>query len=122
MQRTIAIPIRDGGFCDHFGGAEAFALFDVDEAGAVSSRPSPAPPEHGRGVYPMWLRQLGVTTVLAGGMGPRAKQIFDVHGIEVVNGVAADTPEALVHAYLAGTLEATDEACHEHGLHDCGHH
>jgi len=122
MDQKIAIPIRDGNFCDHFGGAEAFAFFEIDSAGDVAPKPSLAPPEHGRGVFPVWLRQQGVTTVLAGGMGPRAKQIFDTQGIEVVAGVKADSPPKLVNAYLDGSLEATGEECHDHGFHDCGHH
>lgn len=122
MDQLIAIPIRDGDFCDHFGGAETFAFFDIDTTGEVLARPQMTPPEHGKGVFPVWLRQQGVTTVLAGGMGPRAKQIFNVNGIEVITGVVPDTPAALVRSHLAGTLESTGGECHEHGLHDCGHH
>lgn len=119
----IAVPLRDGRFSSHFGGAEAFALFTVDEASReVSEKNLAAPPEHGRGVFPMWLRQLGVTTVLAGGMGPRASNIFAGHGIDVVLGAAGDDPEVMVKQYLEGTLEASGELCHDHGFHDCGHH
>ena len=49
----IAIPIREGKFSSHFGGAEAFALYTVDEASReVSEQNLAAPPEHGRGVFP----------------------------------------------------------------------
>lgn len=119
----IAVPLRDGRFSSHFGGAEAFALYTVDDASReVSEKNLAAPPEHGRGVFPMWLRQLGVTTVLAGGMGPRASNIFAGHGIEVVLGAAGDDPEVMVKQFLEGTLEASGELCHDHGFHDCGHH
>ena len=119
----IAVPLRDGRFSSHFGGAEAFALYTVDEASReVSEHNLAAPPEHGRGVFPMWLRQQGVTTVLAGGMGPRASNIFAGQGIDVVLGAAGDDPEIMVRQYLEGTLEASGELCHDHGFHDCGHH
>jgi hypothetical protein len=66
----IAIPTREGRFSGHFGGADAFALYTIDEANRELSRHEmAAPPEHGRGVFPMWLRNQRVTTVLAGGMG-----------------------------------------------------
>ncbi len=121
--KTIAIPLIDGRFSDHFGGAQAFALYLVDEATRqVGERRVVAPPEHGRGVYPMWLRQQGADVVLAGGMGPRATGILAQHGIEVVLGVQGDDPDTVVSRYLSGTLEATGEPCHEHGFHDCGHH
>lgn len=121
--KTIAVPMAANGFSPHFGGAEAFALYTIDEAtGAVASTRLLRPPEHGRGVFPVWLRQQGAEVVLAGGMGPRAADIFAQQGIEVVLGITGGEPDVLVREYLAGTLEASGEACHEHGFHDCGHH
>ena len=118
----IAIPLHQGRFSDHFGGAEAFAFYTVDAATrTIGERLIGAPPEHGRGVYPMWLSQQGATVVLAGGMGPRAAAILAQHGIEVVFGIEAEDPDAVAQGYLDGTLEATGEACHEHNFHDCGH-
>ena len=118
----IAIPLNDGRFCEHFGGAQAFAFYDVDEDRRTIDRHLlGAPPEHGRGIFPMWLKQQGATVVLAGGMGPRAVGIFTLQGIEVVLGVQGDDPEVIARSYLAGTLETTGEVCHEHGYHDCGH-
>jgi predicted Fe-Mo cluster-binding NifX family protein len=118
----IAIPLHEGKFCEHFGGAEAFAFYTVDEdSRVIGDRLLGAPPEHGRGVFPVWLRQQGATVVLAGGMGPRAVNIFAHHGVEVVLGVREEDPERIVRSYLDGTLETTGEVCHEHGFHDCGH-
>lgn len=121
--KTIAVPISGGGFSLHFGGAETFALFRVDEsARVVQERRSVAPPEHGRGVFPMWLRQQGADVVLAGGMGPRAVGILAQHGIEVILGIEGTDPEALVRDYLAGDLQTSGTPCQDHGFHDCGHH
>lgn len=121
--RTIAVPIMAGSFSSHFGGADAFALYRVDPStGEVSDRRLITPPEHGRGIFPMWLRSLGADVVLAGGMGPRASGILAQHGIEVVLGVQGTDPDAVVRQFLEGTLVATGEPCHEHGFHDCGHH
>jgi predicted Fe-Mo cluster-binding NifX family protein len=119
----IALPLYDGRFSSHFGGAQAFAFYTVpDGAGEPDPPELVAPPEHGRGIFPMWIRQQGATVVLAGGMGPKASGILAQHGIEVVLGIKGDDPDAVVRAYLDGTLEATGESCHEHGFHDCGHH
>ncbi len=118
----IAIPLNDGKFCEHFGGAQAFAFYDVNDGErTIDNHLFGAPPEHGRGVFPMWLKQQGATVVLAGGMGPRAVGIFAHQGIEVVLGVQGDDPEVIARGYLAGTLETIGEVCHEHGYHDCGH-
>ena len=87
---TIAIPLQQGRFSQHFGGAENFAFYTVDTATRSIAEPElDAPPEHGRGVYPMWLSQQGTTVVLAGGMGPRAAAILAQHGIEVLFGIEA---------------------------------
>ena len=118
----IAIPLYEGRFCEHFGGAEAFSFYVVDKASrTIEDRSIGAPPEHGRGVFPVWLRQHGATVVLAGGMGPRAAQIFAHQGVEVVLGVRGDDAESIVRSYLDGSLETNGEVCHEHGFHDCGH-
>jgi predicted Fe-Mo cluster-binding NifX family protein len=119
----IAVPLQNGRFCSHFGGAEAFALYAVDPMDRSIGEPhTGAPPDHGRGVFPMWLHRQGATVVLAGGMGPRAIGILAQHGIEVVLGIEGDDPVDLVEQYVNGTLEATGRPCHEHGYHDCGHH
>ncbi len=90
----IAIPLQQGRFSQHFGGAETFAFYTVDAADrTIAERQLDAPPEHGRGIFPMWLRKKGATVVLAGGMGPRAIDIFAQHGIEVVLGVQGDDPD-----------------------------
>ena len=118
----IAIPLHEGKFCEHFGGAEAFAFYTPDaDNGSIGKRLFGIPPEHGRGIFPMWLRQQGTTVVLAGGMGPRAAGILAHHGIEVVTGVHGEDPDALAQGYLDGSLEATGEVCHDHNHHDCGH-
>jgi predicted Fe-Mo cluster-binding NifX family protein len=59
--------------------------------------------------------------VLAGGMGPRAADIFAQQGIEVVLGVNGDDPDIMAQRFLDGTLEATGQACHDHSFHNCGH-
>ena len=120
---TIAVPMIGDRFSEHFGGAQSFALYEVDEEQRQSDgRQVVAPPQHERGVFPMWLRQLGADVVLAGGMGLRASGMLAQYGIEVVLGVQGDDPDQLVHDYLAGTLRATGEPCHEQGFHDCSHH
>lgn len=119
----IAVPIRQQEFSAHFGGAEEFALYSIDDVTRkVGQREDVVPPEHGHGVFPMWLRRQGATLVLAGSMGTRASDILARHGIAVVLGVAGNDPDRLVQDFLRGTLKTTGEVCHEHGFHDCGAH
>ena len=116
--KKIAIPVLSGRFSSHFGGAEGFALFDVDEnEGRIVDRiDHPAPP-HAMGSFPAWLRDQGVDVILAAGMGPRAVEMLQASGVEVVLGASGDDPDDLVQAWLNGTLTATGESCHDHGHH-----
>jgi predicted Fe-Mo cluster-binding NifX family protein len=119
----IAIPVAGGLVCPHFGGADAFAVFTADPSSrTVGGREDFRPPAHERGVFPAWLHSLGVSTVLAEGMGGRAVAMLSSYGIEVVMGASGDDPAALVADYLKGDLVTSGEACSGGGLHDCGHH
>jgi predicted Fe-Mo cluster-binding NifX family protein len=119
----IAVPTHDGRFSAHFGGAGHFTIFEVDEAArAIVSHASCTPPPHERGAFPRWLKDQGVHVVLAGGMGPRAVQIFQQFGIETVLGIDGGEPEQVVLAYLDGTLAASGAGCSGGKLHHCGDH
>ena len=120
---TIAVPLAQGCFSAHFGGADAFALYEIEEgAAAVRARRTVFAPPHERGAFPAWLKYQGATVVLAGGMGPRAVDLLAGHGIAVVLGAQGSDPDGLVRDYLAGTLVATGEGCTGGSLHGCGDH
>lgn len=108
----IAIPLADGRLCMHFGHCAQFALLDVDErAKAITATTRLDPPAHEPGVLPRWLKEQGATVIIAGGMGQRAQSLFAEQGIQVVVGAPADTPEALVAAFLAGALATGRNTC-----------
>jgi predicted Fe-Mo cluster-binding NifX family protein len=108
----IAIPLADGRLCAHFGHCEQFALVEVDEATKKTIRTTHlTPPPHEPGVLPRWLHEQGANVIIAGGMGQRAQGLFSQNGIKVVVGAPAETPEKIMSAYLAGTLEAGQNIC-----------
>jgi len=119
----IAVPLTGETFCAHFGGADRFAIFESDQdGGSALSRRDATPPPHEHGSYPLWLRSEGVTTVLAGGMGPRAVKMLEHFGIEVVLGVDGGDPADLVAAFLRGEVRSTGSSCEGHGLYRCHGH
>jgi len=108
----IAIPTVGGKLCMHFGHCEQFALVEVDDAAkAITSTSYLTPPGHEPGVLPRWLHEQGANVIIAGGMGQRAQGLLSQSGIEVVIGAPGETPENVVSAYLAGTLEVGDNVC-----------
>jgi len=107
----IAIPLAEGSLAMHFGHCDQFAVMDVDEEGNVVSREDKTPPAHEPGVLPAWLHELGVTHIIAGGMGSRAQGLFRQNGIEVIVGAPFGTPEQLAEACIGGTLDSGENIC-----------
>lgn len=108
----FAIPLANGRLAMHFGHCQFFALVDTDDnkKEIVTREDVPAPP-HQPGLLPPWLAERGARIIIAGGMGQRAQSLFTQHGIQVVVGAPAETPERLVTDYLAGTLQVGDNLC-----------
>jgi len=108
----IAIPVSGEKLSAHFGRCESFALIEVDdESRQVKSMNWIQAPPHQPGLLPQWLRERGVTAVIAGGMGPRAQQLLAQLGIHAVIGAPEVAPEQLVADYLAGQLKTSQNPC-----------
>ena len=106
-----AIPTEKGLLCAHFGHCEQFTLVEAGDGGEPRVREVCAAPPHEPGLLPRWLAEKGVKTVIAGGMGTRAQQIFAESGVRVLCGAPQAEPLRLVRDYLAGTLELGDNVC-----------
>jgi len=96
--------------CAHFGHCEEFMVYEVND-GKVVSKKSINPPAHAPGVIPQFLAKEKINYVLAGGMGAKAKSIFDSHGIEVITGVMESDLDKIVDAYLNNNLCTGENAC-----------
>lgn len=94
----------------HFGHCEDFAIIDAED-GKILSETRADPPVHSPGAYPQFLSKLGVDAVIAGGMGSKAKEIFERNKIDVCSGVASGDPKSLVQKYMEGALIAGGNLC-----------
>ena len=110
MRKLFAIPTIDGKLSAHFGHAEKFAVVET-EGQEIIGVEFVTPPVHQPGTYPRFLAAKGVSTIIAGGMGVKAQDIFAQHKIEVFIGVGSDKPETLVGQYLSNQLESGDNSC-----------
>jgi len=124
-ERLIAIAAEDhlgfeGRVSAHFGHCHFYVLAEVDGTRATVSRvvPNPHSGAHRPGVMPRFIHDLGVDVIIAGGMGPRAIDMFHDFDIAVATG-AVGTVGAAVENYLRG--EGRGEApCAGPHWHDCG--
>lgn len=108
--KKVALPTVDGKLCAHFGHCEKFAVFETDNK-EITSESFLTPPAHQPGVYPGWLHEMGVTDVIAGGMGQRAIQLFMANHINVYVGATLKSPQELVTELLNGVLQAGENLC-----------
>jgi predicted Fe-Mo cluster-binding NifX family protein len=110
MKKLFAIPTIGKQLCAHFGHCEAFALVETENQKIVNVEYH-TPPVHQPGAYPEFLSNKGVSTIISGGMGIKAEEIFSRHNIEVFMGIDSENPEDLVIRYLKGRLESSENLC-----------
>jgi len=120
--KKIAIPLENGILCAHFGHCQEFAIIEVVN-NEISEIKALTPPEHVPGLYPKWVGELGVTDVVAGGMGQKAINLFHAENINVFVGAPANTATELVTDFLANKLTLTANYCNhdENHEHNCKH-
>ncbi len=111
MHKKVAVPVEVTGDLDgHFGHCKLFALFQTEGENIISEE-KVVPPPHEPGVLPKWLADIGVTDVLAGGMGNRAIQIFNHHKVNVFVGAPKLKAADLVNGFLKQTIQFTANYC-----------
>jgi predicted Fe-Mo cluster-binding NifX family protein len=109
----VAVASENKNVCGHFGHCQSF---DTENEKILKHESMPNP-GHRPGFLPNYLHELGVNTIISGGMGGGAVDIFNEHNIEVIVGAKGSAEEA-VKQYLEGNLASTGSVCHEHAHHD----
>jgi predicted Fe-Mo cluster-binding NifX family protein len=123
----IAVPTNDGtNISEHFGRSSGFLVFQIeegriagrelrsntgchnhDEGGCGNHAAGGGDPSHSGIVRSI----AGCETVISAGMGRRAAEALKAAGINPVVAACSGPAEALVAAYLAGTLPAQGGLC-----------
>jgi len=110
MKSVFAIPLENGLLCSHFGHCQQFAIIDV-ENNIIGSERLITPPPHEPGLLPGWLAEMGVTNIIAGGMGQKALDLFEKQNINVRYGALSKTPFELVKDWINDTLQTGSNSC-----------
>lgn len=106
---------------EHFGHCTEYALFVIENS-KITSRENLVSPGHEPGKLPGFLAGHKVTHVLAGGMGPRAVDLFCENNIEVFIGVHGPI-ETVIKDFLAGNIAQGESSCtHGEEGHECSGH
>ena len=120
----IAVTYENGEVFQHFGHTEQFKLYEVS-GGKLLQTQVVDTNGSGHGALAGLLAQLGVDTLICGGIGGGAQAALAEANIRLIDGVQGNADEA-VQAFLNGTLAFDPNVhCthHEHGEgHSCGSH
>jgi len=100
----------DGNFVSaHFGRCPSFTIVEIKGNKLISKKVIDNP-GHQPGFLPQFLKEQGVDCIIAGGMGTRAKGLFDEAGIETVLGIT-DSIDNVIKQILNGTLKGGESLC-----------
>lgn len=119
----IALPATEQGIlCQHFGHAPRFAVVEIDDNSKTIVNTNLLQPEMGgHSAVPPWLKSLGITKLIAGGLGKPAIDNLNNHGIDVYYGAPELPVEELVRQFLTDTLVLNPQPCDHTHDHDCQH-
>lgn len=121
----IAVTYENGEVFQHFGHTEQFKLYEVS-GGKLLQTQVVDTNGSGHGALAGLLAQLGVDTLICGGIGGGAQMALAEAGIQLYGGVSGDADQA-AEAFAARTLAYdANVMCSHHGEHHheggCGNH
>jgi predicted Fe-Mo cluster-binding NifX family protein len=116
----VAIAKEGDMVSEHFGHCTEYALFVIEKS-EITSREILESPGHEPGKLPPFLASHKVTHVLAGGMGPRAVDLFCENNIEVFLGVRGKI-ETVIKDFMAGKIAQGESSCTHGPDHECSGH
>jgi predicted Fe-Mo cluster-binding NifX family protein len=110
----VAISTETGYVSPHFGRCPSYTIVEIRE-GKIIGREEIPNPGHQPGFLPGYLAKRGVHCIIAGGMGPRAQDLFAQNNIETITGVQGQIDD-VIGKFLKNELEAGEDLCdHDHG-------
>ena len=115
----IAVTYENGEVFQHFGHTQQFKVYEIEDKKIVSSEVI-GNGGYGHGSLAGYLKGLGVSALICGGIGGGARNMLGDAGITVYPGAFGDA-DANVEAFIKGSLDYDpDTECHHHD-HEGGH-
>jgi predicted DNA-binding protein (UPF0251 family)/predicted Fe-Mo cluster-binding NifX family protein len=112
----VAVPYLDGNVNAHFGSTQAFLVAQTAEGKVEqTSLFEVQGMQHNHSGIAGFLKEQGVTVILAGGMGGPMQQALKQVGFNLYCGVSGPALEA-IEAFLRGDIVQSESTCgHHHG-------
>lgn len=113
----IAIATDGNSVSSHFGRCPLYTVIDVND-GEIIERHILENPGHRPNFLPEFLYNNQVDCIVSGGMGQRARTLFEQYNIEAIVGVAGEI-DTVIDDVLGDALENGENLCHpEHSHHN----
>ena len=120
----IAVPVTGNNQIDgHFGHCEFYGIYTIDEQNEIDGVQI-LKSEQGCGCKSNIagvLAQIGVTVMLAGGIGGGAINVLNNAGIDVIRGCSGK-PEDVVKEFISGSITDSGVSCKQHEEHHAEGH
>lgn len=116
----IAVPVNKNNTIDeHFGHCESYNVYSINDKKEIEKIENMESPQ-GCGCksnIASVFQQMGITVMLAGGIGMGAINILKEHGVSVIKGCSGNSEE-VVKSYLKGEIIDSGSICQSHE-HNC---
>lgn len=94
MTIRLAVAADNEVVAAHFGRCQKYIIFDILD-NEIVSRQTLTNPGHEPGFLPEYLHGFGVTCLITGGMGNKAKDLFNQKNIDLIVGVEGNIEEVV---------------------------
>jgi predicted Fe-Mo cluster-binding NifX family protein len=105
----IAISTDGQYVSQHFGRCPEFTILEIKD-GKLINKKTISNPGHHPGYLPQYLREYGVSSIVSGGMGMRARELFEQAKIDAVLGVEGKINQ-VISKIIDGSLEGGESIC-----------
>jgi predicted Fe-Mo cluster-binding NifX family protein len=105
----IAISTDGKYVSSHFGRCPTFTILEMENNDLINKE-TISNPGHHPGYLPQYLSKIGVSCIVAGGMGMRARELFRQANINTILGVEGKIEE-VISKLLNNSLEGGESIC-----------
>lgn len=105
----VAVSTDNNKVSAHFGRCPQFTIAEI-ENNEIISKEVIDNPGHRPGYLPDYLSKEGVDCIIAGGMGRRARRLFDEKDIKPILGIKGNV-DTVLEELIQGTLKGGESFC-----------
>ena len=105
----VAISTDNGEVSAHFGRCPEFTIVEIKDKKIVKKEIIENP-GHRTGFLPKYFKEQGISCMIAGGAGFRAKGFFEEYNIKLITGVEGKIDD-VINEFIKGGIEQGEDFC-----------